>query len=306
MAKIKFGALAEDARGKIDGIVYSRNQFGAYARQKVSPVQPQTARQTLVRERMTTLSKRFSTIISEADRLAWNAFAKVNPVVDVFGNPQALGGISAYNRLNGVILNAGGTIIDTPPADLAVNGLESMTAAATAVGAATAVTASAIAANVLTLTFAAHPYVIGSQLALTTFAGLGAFLNGNTVTVLTFDATHITAAFVHADVAAGGAGLATEVNGVVLTFGASPLGAAEVLYIWASQGLSAGRQFFKPNLRFIGVSAAAAATPYQAGVQYSAKFGSLIVGTAIGFLVGVCDPAKGAVTPGIFARVVVA
>jgi hypothetical protein len=229
MAKIKFGALAEDARGKIDGIVYSRNQFGAYARQKVSPVQPQTARQTLVRERMTTLSKRFSTVISEADRLAWSAFAKVNPVVDVFGNPQALSGISAYNRLNGVILNAGGTRIDTPPADLEVTGLLSMSVAASA----------------------------------------------------------------------GGGTLA-------ITFSVSALGAAERLYIWASQGLNSGREFFKPSLRFIGVSAAAQATPFAAGALYTAKFGSMIQGTAIGVLVGVCDRTKGAVTPGIFARVIVA
>jgi hypothetical protein len=229
MAKIKFGALAQDARGKIDGIVYSRNQFGAYARQKVSPVQPQAFRQTLVRERLTSLSKRFSTVITDSQRQAWNAFAKVNPVVDVFGNPQALSGISAYVRLNAVIENAGAALIDTPPADLSVTGLLSMTAAAAA-GAAT----------------------------------LG------------------------------------------ITFTATPLGAGLELYIWATQGLNAGRQFFKPNLRFLGVSAAAQASPFAAGTLYTAKFGSLISGSAIGVLVGVCDPTKGAVTPGIFQRVVVA
>ena len=228
MAKIKFGAVVQDARGKIDGIVYSKNQFGAYVRQKVSPVQPRGARQTLIRERMATLSKRFSTVITAAQQAAWNAFAKVNPMVDVFGNPQAMTGISAYTRLNGVILNALGTRIDTPPADLEVIGLLSMTA-----------------------------------------------------------------------VAAAGAGT------LAITFTATPLGAGIQLYIWASQGRNEGRQFFNSDLRFIGVSAAAQASPYAAGAQYTGIFGSMIAGTAIGVLVSVCDPTKGAVTPGIFARVVV-
>lgn len=228
MAKVKFGALAQDARGKIDGIVYSKNQFGAYARQKVSPVQPRGNRQTLVRERLATLSKRFSTVITEAQRQAWNGFGKVNPVVDVFGNPQALTGIAAYNRLNNVILEAAGTRIDTPPADLEVIGLLSMTAVASA----------------------------------------------------------------------GGGTLA-------ITFTATPVGANEKLYIWASQGLNAGRQFFQSNLRFIGVSAAAQTSPFAAGTLYTTKFGSLIQDQAIGLLVGVCDVTKGAVTPGIFQRVVV-
>ena len=306
MAKVKFGALAQDARGKIDGIVYSKNQFGAYARQKVSPVQPQTARQTLVRERLTTLSKRFSTIITEAQRAAWNAFAKVNPVVDVFGNPQALAGISAFNRLNTVILNAGGTIIDTPPADLAVTGLLSLSVSALAPAVATAATASAVAANVLTLTFAAHPFAVGESVALSGFAGDGAVLNGNSVVVLTTDATHITAAFVTGDFAVGGAGTAQGAGRLDLTFATTPLGAGLELYIWASQGLSAGRQFFKPNLRWIAVSAAAQTSPFGASHFYTDKFGSLILGTAIGVLVGVCSPTKGAVTPGIFVRAVVA
>lgn len=229
MAKVKFGGLAQDARGKVDGVVYSKNQWGAYIRQKVSPVQPQTARQTLLRERMTTLSKRYSTIISEAQRAAWTGFAKVNPVIDVFGNPQSLSGISAYVRLNQVILNALGTIIDDPPADLEVTGLLSATVTATA-----------------------------SPAALS------------------------------------------------IAFTASPLGANEKLYVWASAGKNAGRQFFKPDLRFIGVSAAAAASPFDALALYTAKHGSLIAGSAVGFLVAVCDVTKGAVSPGLFQRVVVA
>ena len=229
MAKIKFGAVVQDARGKLDGVVYSRNASGAYVRQKVSPVQPQTARQTLVRERLTTLSKRFSTILTAAQILSWNAFAKVNPVVDIFGNAMTLSGIAMYTRLNGIILNAGSALIDTPPADLEVGGLLTLTVTATA-----------------------GPSVVS------------------------------------------------------IAYTGTPLAAGTKLYIWASGGLNAGRHFFKPNLRFLGVSAAAQASPFVATSLYTDKFGDLIAGTAVGFLVGVCDPTKGAVSPGIFQRVIVA
>ena len=112
MAKIKFGALAEDARGKIGGVVYSRNQFGGYIREKVSPVQPSTARQTIVRERVTSITKRWFDTLTDAQRLAWIAFAKVTPVPDVFGNPNLLTGINAYLRLNGALLNAAENVCD--------------------------------------------------------------------------------------------------------------------------------------------------------------------------------------------------
>jgi hypothetical protein len=228
MAKIKFGALAADARGKIDGVVYSKNQFGSYIRQKVSPVQPNSERQTLVRERQTTLSKRFSTVITEAQREAWRGFATVNPVPDVFGNPQALTGIAAYIRLNQVILNGGGTIINTPPADLEVPGLFSMS-----------VTAS------------------------------------------------------------------TGPDLVEIAFTPTPLPAGMRLYIFGTQGMNAGVNFFRPLMRFLGVSGPAAVSPFDATSMYTAKFGSLIVDKAIGLTVSVVDITKGAVSPGIFAKAIV-
>lgn len=229
MAKIKFGALAEDARGKIAGVVYSRNQFGAYIREKVSPVQPSTVRQTEVRETLTALSKRWFDTLTDAQRLAWIAFAKVTPVPDVFGNPNLLTGLNAYIRLNGVLRNAGEAIIDTPPADLAAVGL-------------------------------------------------------------------ITAAVAMA------AGLATA----SLTFTATPLAAADFLYISATQGLTAGRFFFKPFYRFIGLSNAGQASPFTAGPIYTTKFGSMIEGSAVGWKIQVLNSTNGALTPGIHARSIVA
>lgn len=229
MAKIKFGALAEDARGKIGGVVYSRNQFGGYIREKVSPVQPSTARQTIVRERVTTITKRWFDTLTDAERLAWIAFAKVTPVPDVFGNPNLLTGINAYLRLNGVLLNAVEAIIDTPPANLASVGLETASVAM-----------------------------------------------------------------------ASGAGTAA------VTFTLTPTAGTDRLYLWATQGLTAGRFFFKPFYRFLGVSTIASASPFAAGTLYTDKFGTMIVGSAVGWKIQVVRNTNGAVTSGLTVRSIVA
>jgi len=132
MAKIMFGALATDARGKIAGVVYSKNAAGAYIRQKVSPTQSLTTRRGTVRERITNLSKYWSATLTAAQVLAWNAFAKNNPVSDVFGRSQTLSGIQTFCRLNAEILNCGGTQIDDPPGSLTISGITTMTVTATA------------------------------------------------------------------------------------------------------------------------------------------------------------------------------
>lgn len=132
MAKIMFGAIATDARGKIAGVVYSKNAAGAYIRQKVSPTQSLTTRRGLVRARMTNLSKYWSATLTPAQVLAWNAFSKNNPVTDVFGRTQTLSGIQTFCRLNAQILNVGGTQIDDPPTSLTIQGITTITVTATA------------------------------------------------------------------------------------------------------------------------------------------------------------------------------
>ena len=132
MAKIMFGAAVTDARGKLAGIVYSKNAAGAYIRAKVSPTQSLTSRRGVVRERITNLSKYFSGSLTAAQVAAWNSFAKNNPVSNVFGHTVILSGIQTFCRLNAAILNVGGTQIDDPPASLAITGITSLSATAAA------------------------------------------------------------------------------------------------------------------------------------------------------------------------------
>ena len=120
MAKIQFGNIVADARNAVGGVVYSRNTWGAYIRQKVSPVQPRTPRQAEMRANLTELSKRWGTVLTEEQREAWRQFAAAFPIVDVFGNTVSLTGIAAYQRVNRVRAILGLPPLDDPPANMDV------------------------------------------------------------------------------------------------------------------------------------------------------------------------------------------
>jgi len=123
MAKTKLGATLADARNAAGGIVYSKNQFGSYIRQKVSPVQPRSTHQMAARARLQDLATRWANTLTDAQRAAWIALAAANPVIDVFGDSQVLTGLQFYVRVNRNIIAAGGTRIDAAPANQNVTAL---------------------------------------------------------------------------------------------------------------------------------------------------------------------------------------
>lgn len=152
MAKINFGGVVQDARGKQNGLVYSRNASGAYVRAKVSPVQPNTPAQLRVRAQFGANSKMWSGTLTQAQRNAWTSFAAANPITDVFGNSVTLNGLATFNRLNQILTNIGAAAELQPPVDLSVPTL--------AVG--TGLTASHTA-PVITITTASQSVVAGAE-----------------------------------------------------------------------------------------------------------------------------------------------
>lgn len=117
MAKVNFGPLANDARGKIAGIVYSKNKSGAYTRTKVTPANPSTPAQTLVRQNLGNLAQQWSGTLASSDRAAWTSYAATYPRLDVFGNSIVLNGLNMFISLNTVLLNTGNPIATDPPAN---------------------------------------------------------------------------------------------------------------------------------------------------------------------------------------------
>lgn len=113
--KIKFGAIVTDGRGKIGGHVMSKNRGGAYMRTKVTPINPQTAAQSLVRGNLTMFSQGWREL-TESERLAWNNAVVNFQSTDIFGDIKKPSGINLYVRLNSNIAYGGGsTFITSPP-----------------------------------------------------------------------------------------------------------------------------------------------------------------------------------------------
>lgn len=112
--KIKFGAMVVDGRGKIGGHVASKNRAGAYFRTKVTPVNPQTAAQNLVRSRLTTLSQNWKGL-TDAQRQSFNSAVGDYAKTDIFGDIRNPSGANLYQRLNNNLLAVGEAIINTAP-----------------------------------------------------------------------------------------------------------------------------------------------------------------------------------------------
>lgn len=116
MAKVNFGTLAADARGKVDGIVYSKNRSGAYVRTKVTPVNPGTVHQANARSILGVLSQQWSGTFDDAGRAAWTTFANTFTINNIFGNAIALNGLNYSVRINAVLSQIGATLLVIPPA----------------------------------------------------------------------------------------------------------------------------------------------------------------------------------------------
>lgn len=128
MAKVLFGNGVAEMRRSIAGNTFSRNKGGAYARQRVRPINPQTPEQIAARERISLLSKRWGVSLTQPQRDAWTAFAEINTVVDVLGQNLQLSGIQMYIKLNARILVVSGTIIDDAPLNQDVSQIVTATA----------------------------------------------------------------------------------------------------------------------------------------------------------------------------------
>jgi len=76
MARI-LSSLIGDLRGSIGGQTYSRNKAGAFIRQRVKPVNPQTVRQQNARYRFGNMSILFQSLTS-AQKTCWENFAKTH------------------------------------------------------------------------------------------------------------------------------------------------------------------------------------------------------------------------------------
>lgn len=132
MAKIKFGLVVTDARGKAGGMVYSKNKYGGYVRTKVTPVNPRTTKQQASRAQFGIVSGSWRGI-SDAQRQQFIEQAPNYSRTNIFGDNAPLTGQALYQKLNNNLLVIGVAMTNTCPPPLTVDGA-SYTGVALSVG----------------------------------------------------------------------------------------------------------------------------------------------------------------------------
>ena len=113
-AKIKLTAMVAEIRGKLNGTVFSRNSSGAYVRNKVTPVNPNTSFQSNVRADFTTVAQNWRDLTG-AQRDAWNQGVVAFSHTDVFGDNVPLSGFNLHQSLNLNLLAVDQVVIVSPP-----------------------------------------------------------------------------------------------------------------------------------------------------------------------------------------------
>ena len=114
MASIRFNQIA-DARGSINGTVYSRGIGGLYMKNRVKPLNPQSARQSAVRSQLASLSSGWRAL-TDAQREAWSAQADNYPATNRVGETYKPSGYQLYMTLNSNLNAVNAPIISVPVA----------------------------------------------------------------------------------------------------------------------------------------------------------------------------------------------
>ena len=115
MARIKFGMMMTDARGKLGGHVFTKAKSGATIRTKVTPLNPKTSAQSEARSALGANSQAWR-MLSETQRLAWNSAAQEISKTNAFGDTYFPSGKNYFTAVNNNIRNVGGSVILDPPA----------------------------------------------------------------------------------------------------------------------------------------------------------------------------------------------
>lgn len=129
MARIKFGNVVVDMRGKISGNVYSKNKGGAYSRVRVVPVNPRSAAQSAVRAIFTVLSQAWKGL-SDPERQSWRAAVGGFPVKNSLGDSHNLSGNALYVALNKNLADVNLPAMAEAPTPQPVDTVEVLTAVA--------------------------------------------------------------------------------------------------------------------------------------------------------------------------------
>lgn len=115
MTKVLDPLRSSAASGSIGSTVYSRNQYGQYVRNRTTPTQPDTSKQTAARTRFAAAITSWQSTLTAAERQSWEKYASQTNSFDPLGQPQKLSGMQAYLRYYLTVTTASLTPVTTAP-----------------------------------------------------------------------------------------------------------------------------------------------------------------------------------------------
>jgi len=127
MALVKYGGGIIQMAGSIAGNTYARNRYGNYVRARTKPINPNTSLQTAVRNAMGEMTTRWSTVLTGAQRTAWNLYGSSVAMKNRLGETTYLSGFNHYLRSNAnavrlqmAPVDAGPTLFELPAKDATI------------------------------------------------------------------------------------------------------------------------------------------------------------------------------------------
>ncbi len=103
------------ASGSVAGLTYSHNKGGMYARARVTPTDPATGRQIVIRGLMTSLANTWSNTLSAIQRAAWALYGANVAMTNRIGETIYLSGQQHFIRCNVPRLQGGIAVIIAAP-----------------------------------------------------------------------------------------------------------------------------------------------------------------------------------------------
>lgn len=103
------------ASGSIAGITYSHNRGGMYTRARVTPTDPSTTRQQIMRAAMGVLAPYWGDTLTQVQRDAWNLYGSNVPWLNPLGQTIFLTGQQHFNRINTVRIQFAEAILAAAP-----------------------------------------------------------------------------------------------------------------------------------------------------------------------------------------------
>lgn len=110
-------ALMTEATGHIDGLVASHNRWGHYFRPRVTPVNPNSTRQSVQRSILANLANLYQDLTPE-QRGLWAEFGAAVPSTNRLGQEIFLTGQLSYIKANSNLELIGQPLVSDPPAEM--------------------------------------------------------------------------------------------------------------------------------------------------------------------------------------------